>query len=120
MVNREAEASGEQVAFRQELVDGWRIFSANPSSESARKWLSLMPGDEDLLLKIFTDCCPGGAAKVRAQIFETARSHRKTPTPTQDGPAFTFGGGNGLSMEAAVVANQGSGSTFNGSARTAC
>lgn len=81
MVNREAESNGEQAVFRQEFVDGWKIFSANPGSESAKRWLALMPGNEDLVLKVFKDCCPGGAAKVRAQLFKTARSDKSSPAP---------------------------------------
>ena len=50
-INREAEANGEQAVFREELVKGWRLFADNPNFGTAKAWLQLMPGNEDLILK---------------------------------------------------------------------
>jgi len=73
MINRDAEASGEQAVFREELVKGWRLFADNPNLETAKAWLQLMPGNEDLVLKTFADCCPGGRAGARSALFNRLR-----------------------------------------------
>ncbi len=73
MINREAEASGDQAVFREDLVKGWRLFANNPNLETAKAWLQLMPSDEDLILKTFADCCPGGQAAARAALFNRLR-----------------------------------------------
>jgi len=69
VINREAESSGEQAVFREELVTGWRLFSSNQNLGTAKAWLQLMSGNEDLILKTFADCCPSGQATTRAALF---------------------------------------------------
>lgn len=68
MINQQDKASGEQTIFRQELVTGWEMFSHNPTEENANKWLLLMGKDQDLILKTFIACCPGGQIAGRVAL----------------------------------------------------
>ena len=55
-----AKAQGGQYIYREEFIGGWKTFAADPSYETAERFLKAAPDYESFILKFFSGCCPGG------------------------------------------------------------
>ena len=60
IANAEAAASGEQVFYRQEYVNGWHRFANNPRFETAVDFIEGAPEYASGIFSYLMECCPGG------------------------------------------------------------
>lgn len=58
--NKMAKSQGGHYLYKQEFINGWEKFAANPCYETASQFLEGAPEYQSVVLGYFAGCCPGG------------------------------------------------------------
>src|SRR5262245_11308051 len=70
LANRDAEAEGGSVYYKEEFVAGWYAFARNPCRKTAAKWLSDVPESRSAILRYLVEACPGGKLRLMKDLLQ--------------------------------------------------
>lgn len=68
MMNAEAKWEGKSVIYKNEFVNGWKVFSSDPSATTARAWLTGAPEYSNVICSYIIHSCPGGRWHMHASL----------------------------------------------------